>query len=253
MKIFYFTSTGNSLALAKQFDCELYSIPQLLKNNGHLSFEDDAIGFIFPTHAFSVPKLVLDFLNQVTLKSSYIFVITANEGGTAGALSQFINEAKKNHIKISYTNSLTTVGNYLPFGAMENNNTISNLQKAEAATKVLVRDITERKEELNGRSPILGGISPGLSKLFTKFSKETATSFLVESHCTMCGSCAKVCPSKNITLLDNVNFSSHCISCYGCTHNCPQNAIRVKNEKSKARYRNKEVTLNEIIEANNQF
>ncbi len=72
MKIFYFTSTGNSLALAKQFDAELYSIPQLLKNDGHLNFEDDAIGFIFPTYAFSVPKLVIDFLDKVT-SNNYLF------------------------------------------------------------------------------------------------------------------------------------------------------------------------------------
>ncbi len=253
MKIFYFTSTGNSLALAKQFDAELYSIPQLLKTNGNLNFEDDAIGFIFPTYAFSVPKLVIDFLEKITLKSPYIFVVTTNEGGTGGTISQFINTAKKNHIQINYANSLTSIGNYLPLGAMEKNNTPANNQKTDNLAKYIVSDICERKEIINGTSILLSGLSPKLSKLFDKFAKDTAKNFIIESQCNNCGICVKVCPKNNITLSDVVSFKSSCISCYGCTHNCPQNAIRVKGEKSKERYRNKTVSLNEIIEANNQL
>lgn len=49
MKIFYYTSTGNCLDVAKRIGGELYSIPQLLKEN-RLEFEDEAIGIICPTY-----------------------------------------------------------------------------------------------------------------------------------------------------------------------------------------------------------
>ncbi len=251
MKIFYFTSTGNSLAFAKQFDAELYSIPQLLNIEGNLIFEDDVIGFVFPTYAFTVPKLVLDFLERISLKSSYTFVVTTNEGGTGGTLSQFVKLARKKNININYANSLTTIGNYLPLSAMENTNTPSNVQKADILSKSIVKDISDRKDLIKSRSIILSSLAPAISRLYDKYAKDTAKSFVVESHCTNCGICAKVCPKKNITVTDTVRFNSKCISCYGCTHNCPQNAIRVKNEKSKTRYRNKEVSLSEIIDANN--
>ncbi len=253
MKIFYFTSTGNSLALAKQFDAELYSIPQLLKTNEHLIFEDTKIGFIFPTYAYSTPQLVINFLQRITLKSPYIFVVTTNEGGTGGAISQFIKAATNNNITISYSNSLTTIGNYLPLSAMEKNNTIANLSRAEASTKIIVNEILSNTKSLKNNNLLLGSFASGLSKLFDRFARKTAKSFVVENHCNTCGTCGKVCPKNNIVVSDTVSFNNKCISCYGCTHNCPQNAIRVKGEKSKSRYRNIAVSLNDIIEANNQI
>ena len=47
-------------------------------------------------------------------------------------------------------------------------------------------------------------------------------------------------------------YDTHCIGCFSCTNNCPVNAIRVKHERSKARYRNKNVSVKEIIDSNNQ-
>ena len=35
MKIFYYTATGNSLDVAKRIGGQLYSIPQLLKENNY--------------------------------------------------------------------------------------------------------------------------------------------------------------------------------------------------------------------------
>ena len=72
MKIFYYTSTGNCLDVAKRIGGELYSIPQLLKEN-KLEFEDEAIGIICPTYMWSVPSIVLEFLNKAKLKTDYLF------------------------------------------------------------------------------------------------------------------------------------------------------------------------------------
>ena len=54
MKIFYNTSTGNSLYVAKKIknafeNCELISIPKAIKNN-NFEVEDEMIGFIYPIH-----------------------------------------------------------------------------------------------------------------------------------------------------------------------------------------------------------
>jgi len=74
--------------------------------------------------------------------------------------------------------------------------------------------------------------------------------FNVESHCNQCGVCIKVCPENNIKLGSSITFNNNCIRCYACTQNCPSNAIRYDKEKSKTRFRNAEVTLKEIINAN---
>lgn len=39
--------------------------------------------------------------------------------------------------------------------------------------------------------------------------------------------------------------------CLACVHHCPQNAVRVKGEKSRKRFKNENVSLSEILEANN--
>ena len=61
MKIFYFTATGNSLAVAKKIGGELISISQA-RNEQIKEYKDDVIGFVFPTFGCTVPKIVKEFM-----------------------------------------------------------------------------------------------------------------------------------------------------------------------------------------------
>jgi NAD-dependent dihydropyrimidine dehydrogenase PreA subunit len=60
-----------------------------------------------------------------------------------------------------------------------------------------------------------------------------------------------VCPVNNIKVDKKPLFMNNCQRCLACTNNCPHNSIRVNNEKSKTRFINQNVTLKEIINANN--
>ena len=102
MKIFYFTGTGNSLAVAKTIDkaisaakaAELISIPQLLDSNS-LYYKDDVIGIVFPAYSLGLPNPVVRFLKRVKLEADYLFGI-ATKGGWAGAvLTQLKRRGKK--------------------------------------------------------------------------------------------------------------------------------------------------------------
>ncbi len=84
------------------------------------------------------------------------------------------------------------------------------------------------------------------------FNKNAAKKYIVNDSCIQCGICAKVCPANNIVVDGKVSFLDKCEVCYACIHNCPKNAIHLKNEKSKVRFRNEHVNLNEIIEANDE-
>jgi MinD superfamily P-loop ATPase containing an inserted ferredoxin domain len=86
----------------------------------------------------------------------------------------------------------------------------------------------------------------------TTKTDNNAQGYIVNEKCNKCGTCAKVCPAKNIAVTDKVSFSDHCEACLACAHLCPQNAIHLKNEKSDKRWRNPEVSISEIITANSR-
>lgn len=75
-------------------------------------------------------------------------------------------------------------------------------------------------------------------------------------RCTGCGICKQVCLNDNIIIGSGiaVRKNAKCEYCLACAHNCPQKAITIKRgEKNpNARYRNENITLEEIINSNNQ-
>ena len=86
-QIYYFTGTGNSLAIAKELcnrlnECELISIPHELKQNRIVS-DSEKVGFIFPLHYAGLPKIVFDFMNKIDVSNSdYFFSIITYAGQT---------------------------------------------------------------------------------------------------------------------------------------------------------------------------
>ena len=82
---------------------------------------------------------------------------------------------------------------------------------------------------------------------------DSAQKYIVDAGCNNCGTCAKVCPTKNIEVTDKVIFHDRCEVCMACLHLCPKIALHTKGEKSNKRWLNPDVSLNEIIDANNRF
>jgi len=77
--------------------------------------------------------------------------------------------------------------------------------------------------------------------------------FMLTTSCTKCGTCAKVCPAKNIVLTNAVAFSGRCETCYACVNLCPAHAIYSNKATLKRRqYRNPFVSVDEIAEANSR-
>ncbi len=85
--VFYFTATGNSLFVARQFSDTPLSIPQELKKTD-LVYEADEIAFVCPDYAGAIPKIVREFVSKGTFKARYIFsVITFGNACATSVLS----------------------------------------------------------------------------------------------------------------------------------------------------------------------
>ena len=138
MKLFYFTATGNSLAVAKEMGGELYSIPQVLKRS-KLAFADEKVGIIFPCYYFSLPQPVKEFIKEVKLESDYTFAIMTYGNLSFKAVDRLARLAKKSGLKLDYTNQLLMVDNYLPLYDIE-----TELEK-EASKDVIGQDSLKKK------------------------------------------------------------------------------------------------------------
>ena len=81
----------------------------------------------------------------------------------------------------------------------------------------------------------------------------------VKENCVGCGTCAKVCPMGCIHLENGkpIHDYTNCANCMACIQHCPTKAIQFASEmkevNSKERYRHSEISLAEIIQANNQI
>lgn len=252
MKIFYFTGTGNSLYIAKRFNGELYSIPQVLKRDRYI-FEDEKIGIIFPTYGLSVPNIVKEFIEKITLISPYIFVIMTC-GNNNGDATKWITSFAKNHnINISYSNSIKMIGNHIPLVNIDKEKSLD--KNIEENINHLIDDIRNNKEYINS-GIIIGGALRNALKILKKVRDfDSPANFSVNESCIKCSTCIKVCPRANVSYNESkeIIFSNHCESCLSCVNNCPKKAIQVKGDKNpEARFRNEHVSLKEIINSNIQ-
>lgn len=247
MKILYFTATGNNLYIAKRLGGEYYSIPKLLKEY-HLDIEDEKIGIIFPVFYSGVPKIVEEFLNKSNLNSKYIFAIASYGSLSWGTSRHLLEVAKRNGIKFSYYNEILMVDNYLPVYDMDKELRKEPGKMVEYHLNKIIRDIEEKRIYIK-TNPIFTKVIR--SRQMKRYDYQFEKNFSVGSNCNGCKVCEKVCPVDNIKVEKKPVFNDNCQHCLACIHNCPQIAINIKKEKSVTRFRNQNVTLNEIIDANN--
>lgn len=255
MTIFYFTSTGNCLAVAKKINngnAKLISIPQVIGKPG-LSFADDVIGVIFPIYGFGLPKMVKKFLETAKFQGSYMFAI-GTYGNLPGACMMNVQRLAERHgYKFDYAESLLMVDNYLP--GFDMNDQIARLPEKRVDENLarIITDIQNRKTlEVTagfGWRVMTAMVKSGENLLL---NSKQGQRYEINQNCNRCGTCAKICPAGNISVSDKVIFADHCEGCLGCVHLCPKSAIHLKNEKNAVRWINPDVSLIEMITANNR-
>ncbi|CEP41123.1 EFR1 family ferrodoxin (plasmid) [Paraclostridium sordellii] len=252
MKNFYFTGTVNSLYIAKRLGGELYSIPQVLKGE-NTTFEDEKIGIIFPIYGFSMPAIVMEFIEKFTLKSPYIFVIMTCGSSSGDATKYFTSFAKKHNIEVNYSNSIAMIGNHIPLVNIDEQKSLD--KNIEVSINKLIKDISNKKNYIHGGSPI-GPVIRNVIKVVKKIkAMDSPDNFYVNENCIKCNICIKVCLRANVFYSESkhIIFGKQCESCLSCVNNCPKKAIQVKGDKNpNARFRNDYISLKEIIDSNQQ-
>lgn len=249
--IFYFTGTGNSLFIAKQLDDELYSIPQVLKQD-NFTFEADRIGIVCPIYGHEMPKMVKEFIKKANFKTNYLYIILtygALHGGAAELSRDYLKSVNK---EANYITSIMMVDNFLPnFDMVEQ---CGMDKKIPANLEKIRKDISNHVNKIEKADLKNKMIHKGYLRMVNNQDETFWAKFKVEDSCKGCGICTKVCPANAIIIENNkaVYTKANCQACYACVHACPQKAIgfTIDEKNRNARYRHEGISLEEIIKSN---
>lgn len=244
--IFYFSATGNSQSVAEQIASalgeRLISIGLALRDKQY-SFDvsnDEYIGFVLPTFAYTLPGAAAIFIDKLQLngyKNQYTFgVFTC--GASTGDEGAALNLALKNK-NLGFNGSFDVVmpDNFIMWSNLPSEESIA--AKLAAAREKVNGIISAVKKHDNGK---ISDNAPRMPFMPTeKISTAAKTSkFYVTDKCVGCGNCANVCPMSCIHIADSEPvWEGECTLCLACLHRCPHGAVEYENQTlSKKRYQN---------------
>ena len=258
--VFYFTATGNSLFIAKSLSDNPISIPQELKKS-NLSYEADEIGFVFPDYAASAPIIVRDFLQKAKFSAKYMFSVITFGNAAVNVCQWWDKFSKENGVTFHYIKSILMVDNYLPVFDMNQQMTIDKHTDENLAA--IIEDLNAHKSFVETAE--MGRFNEDMLKRMQDQHFSMTADRLLElkkDRCIECMTCGNVCPHGNFSLGSDglVISSGKCEYCLACVHACPQKALTLKSanpqwpgeRNPEARYRNPNISLNEIINSNRQ-
>ncbi|KMT23257.1 EFR1 family ferrodoxin [Clostridium cylindrosporum] len=252
VKVYYFSSTGNSLYVAKRIcedlcEGEVFSASKLLKDK-QFDINADVVGFIYPIHVGSVPIVLEEFLSKVNIEGNpYIFSVGVTGGGGANMSFRHINKLLNGKNKISNYFTIKYVSNYIRAGRSATPERVGeSIKKNEPIISEIAISIKNREvKPLGGRL----GIHFALYNMWKDLYKSKDKNFNVNDKCVSCDICSRVCPSNNIVLVNGKpTWNKKCSDCLACINLCPKEAINIgKKTVKKERYKHPSIDINELI------
>jgi formate hydrogenlyase subunit 6/NADH:ubiquinone oxidoreductase subunit I/flavodoxin len=287
-KIFYFSGTGNSLAIARDIaekvKAELISIPRVMNMD---KIQDDAqsMGIIFPAYIAAlsgVPLIVERFVRKIAnIDSIRIFAVCSCGGYECVNALPPLNSLKKlirscgGKLSAAYSTRLPMNNldyDHIPIPITRDEELIIRRSKAR------VEDICSRIIRGKGtkyrmpkalfnlmmtplfklmRKPVIKALKekarePEDTKLeYSELIHLTDKSITVDEKCTGCVTCTRVCPVGNIRLVDNrPEFQHRCEMCFACDEWCPSKAIHHWSRAEGVKYHHPEVKVTDMIKLN---
>ncbi|MDA3852583.1 MAG: EFR1 family ferrodoxin [Spirochaetaceae bacterium] len=260
-RIYVFTSTGNSLKLAKTMakglgNTEILSMARLMQRE-EWSIEGEIVGFIFPGYYGSVPQLVTRFIGEArNIQADYIFSMISAGRSTGIAMKTLAGQLEERNLRLNYGRSLMLASNYMSGWyysmVIPGEEKLNQLyEQAEQSCRRAIEDIKERKDFLD-RSSFIGYLLPLIlsPSRYTRDTRPWDREFSIGDQCSGCGTCVKACPVDNIYLdQGKPKFNHNCQRCMGCVQLCPQQAFFIEGKAmNKPQYLHAEISRKELFQ-----
>ena len=281
-EVYYFSGTGNSLAVARdiaaRIDARLVSMSSVIDNE-RIVIDADVIGIVFPVYYVglaNLPSIVRRFVMKLeNIEAKYIFAV-CTFGGGSGPTLKLLDEA----LRSRGGRLAAGFGVQMPQNAfnkpLENREKLFNNWRAKKLDSVYEYLVAKKVGHFDSdglfSKPVVEILIslmniPVLRPFFIKkiyamagcrtdfnipFSDVTPfldRSYYADGHCSHCGICAQVCPVHNIIITEEKPVWQHrCENCLACINWCPQKAIHGYAELPNGRrYHHPDVRLADMI------
>jgi ferredoxin len=256
--IYYFTGTGNTLAVARELaaelgDTKLIPLRQAMYYGGYAPVAD-AVGIAFPVHFLNMPAIVRQFVFNILFQGSpFIFGLATCGERPGGALFRLQELLHEKEYSLSAGYALVMPENFIGPVDLMGDASRREQKFAEAKNRIpaIAKAIRER------RISVPEGSNSAVLELGGRFTRHLATVVYdtpsrlhTTGACNRCGMCSMICPTRNITLAKEggVSFGCDCTQCYACIHWCPQGAIEIGGRTmGKPRYHHPDVNIRDML------
>lgn len=247
MTAIYFSGTGNTRFCAERFSGH-FDAPKIFSIEDAAAVpavsESSEIVFAYPVYYSNMPKIVRDFIekNSRLWQGKNIYIIATmglfsgdGSGVSARLFKKFgANIAGGLHVKMP-----DCIGDVKALKKSPE----ENLEIIKAALRKIDKAAEDHKNKKSAHEGLgfpshMAGLFGQRLYFYSKTKNYTDSPKIKLTDCIGCGKCEKLCPMKNIKVMDGKAVSGNmCTLCYRCFANCPQKAITILGNKVLVQYR----------------
>ncbi|MBP2629026.1 MAG: 4Fe-4S ferredoxin [Firmicutes bacterium] len=252
--LYYFTGTGNSLAVTRDLAIELQDNVEIIPitriiQAGPVYSNHDVVGIIFPAWLHHIPPVVEEFMAKIIVNDSYIFAICTYAINPYNSLFDINAALEQKGSKLTAGFAIAMGGKYVLLKDITFSDEENERRFAEEKKKIkVIANIIKEKQQFG----IEGSFDTNETRQLVYYHKhiyKVHEKFRVTEACTLCGQCIKICPKNNIKIINaNVLWKENCDYCLACLHWCPKTAIQ-NGELSPTcrRYHHPSISITDII------
>jgi len=256
--LYYFTGTGNSLAITKDLagaleNCKL--TPMIKMFSAPVLPEADAIGLIFPVYFENLPLIVEEFVRTAGFeKYQYIFGIATHNGSPGNALFNLQQLLHKKGVELAagfeilmHGNMITMIDYSTQEPEQEKRIRDARLQVKQIAAAIRANKNNPAQVTYRFKAALTGKANYWYSRKIYKGDNK----FWKTAQCTQCGICEKICPRESFALSDGIiQLKGPCEQCLACLHWCPKKALQNgRGTIKRRRYHHPDVSVQEMLVA----
>lgn len=243
-QVFYFTGTGNTLALAKvaaQALEEQGVCVELTNIVGYAGGElPELVGVFFPTYSYGAPRIVNRFLRRMPKGNNRSAFVIANAAASAGPAAATVGRfltTKGYHVRLATWVKMPS--NYIL------GREAAPPERAAAIVKAGESKVRELCQSLHEQGALVAPTTAtnpfyrAAYWFYLKSLKYAHKFYRTTDKCTSCGACVEMCPTGSIVLSNSGRpvWQKGCEHCLRCVNLCPQAAIEFTAlTKGKRRY-----------------